>query len=139
MDLPSDKARILRAYDMSKKWELVCSQEVVANATPAREYIEKLRAFGGGFNSDDAKTLKKQQKKLLDKDETSTSVLKHLEISLRTNSIDWVRDFLSDENSGLEVLVAYMFKAQSDADLRCGSAFAIAQIIHTFLEYQLSA
>jgi hypothetical protein len=45
MDLPSDKARILRAYDVHKKWELVCGQQTVTvHGTPS-EYIEKLRTF----------------------------------------------------------------------------------------------
>lgn len=26
MDLPPDKARVLRNYDLPKKWELVCDQ-----------------------------------------------------------------------------------------------------------------
>lgn len=26
MDLPPDKMRILRSYDLNKKWELVCDQ-----------------------------------------------------------------------------------------------------------------
>lgn len=50
MDLPPDKARILRGYDSSKKWELVCDQEKWESnerryqGTPL-EYIEKLLTF----------------------------------------------------------------------------------------------
>lgn len=39
---------------------------------------------------------------------TSTQVLRNLEISLRTNSIEWVKDFLNDENQGLDVLIDYL-------------------------------
>ena len=35
-------------------------------------------------------------------------VLRNLEISLRTNNIEWVREFLSAENAGLDVLVDYL-------------------------------
>lgn len=59
----------------------------------------------------------KKKKKIIG-DETSTAVLKHLETSLRTNSIDWVRDFLSDENNGLKVLVQYIKHAQDAGGLR---------------------
>ncbi|XP_013926873.1 PREDICTED: formin-like protein 3 [Thamnophis sirtalis] len=42
----------------------------------------------------------------------STKVLRELEISLRTNHIGWVREFLNDENKGLDVLVDYLSFAQ---------------------------
>nr|XP_015199556.1 PREDICTED: formin-like protein 3 [Lepisosteus oculatus] len=42
----------------------------------------------------------------------STKVLRELEISLRTNHIGWVREFLNDENKGLDVLVEYLSFAQ---------------------------
>ncbi|OQR79404.1 formin protein-like [Tropilaelaps mercedesae] len=38
----------------------------------------------------------------------STQVLRDLEISLRTNNIEWVREFLNEENKGLEVLIEYL-------------------------------
>jgi hypothetical protein len=38
--------------------------------------------------------------------------LKHIEISLRTNSIDWVRTFLDEPNNGLRVIVDYMKQLQ---------------------------
>uniref|UniRef100_A0A914PFE2 Formin-like protein n=1 Tax=Panagrolaimus davidi TaxID=227884 RepID=A0A914PFE2_9BILA len=70
-------------------------------------YIEKLLAY------QDKKTLKKK-KKLLG-EETSTTILKHIEISLRTNSIDWVRTFLDDPNHGLRVIVDYMKQLQDSS------------------------
>merc|ERR1719474_1680554 len=39
---------------------------------------------------------------------TSTQVLRDLEISLRTNHIEWVREFLSEEARGLDVLIEYL-------------------------------
>ncbi|KAG8139877.1 hypothetical protein E2320_002620, partial [Naja naja] len=42
----------------------------------------------------------------------STQVLRELEISLRTNHIGWVQDFLNEENRGLDVLVDYLAFAQ---------------------------
>lgn len=39
---------------------------------------------------------------------TSTQVLRDLEISLRTNNIEWVKEFLSDEYQGLDVLIDYL-------------------------------
>ena len=35
-------------------------------------------------------------------------VLRDLEISLRTNHIEWVREFLSEESCGLDVLIEYL-------------------------------
>ncbi len=56
MDLPSDKARILRAYDVHKKWELVCGQQTVTVQGTPGEYIEKLRTF---LNDNNKSTNKK--------------------------------------------------------------------------------
>lgn len=39
---------------------------------------------------------------------TSTQVLRDLEISLRTNHIEWVKEFLDEENQGLDSLVDYL-------------------------------
>ncbi|XP_039304112.1 formin-like protein isoform X4 [Solenopsis invicta] len=39
---------------------------------------------------------------------TSTQVLRDLEISLRTNHIEWVREFLNEENQGLDALIDYL-------------------------------
>lgn len=39
---------------------------------------------------------------------TSTQVLRDLEISLRTNHIEWVKEFLDDTNKGLDALVDYL-------------------------------
>ncbi|KAK5967088.1 hypothetical protein GCK32_009049 [Trichostrongylus colubriformis] len=100
MDLPVDKVRILKEYNNEKKWKVVVdSQGMNAHVDPA-SYLTKLSYFL------DKKTLKKNKKVL--GDETSTAVLKHIEISLRTNSVDWVIQFLNAPNNGLQVLVEYM-------------------------------
>lgn len=39
---------------------------------------------------------------------TSTQVLRDLEISLRTNHIEWVKEFLDEENQGLDALIDYL-------------------------------
>lgn len=39
---------------------------------------------------------------------TSTQVLRDMEISLRTNHIEWVKEFLDDTNQGLDALVDYL-------------------------------
>lgn len=48
------------------------------------------------------------QKRKMVGDSTSTQVLRDLEISLRTNHIEWVREFLNEENLGLDVLIDYL-------------------------------
>nr|CAD7572082.1 unnamed protein product [Timema californicum] len=48
------------------------------------------------------------QKRKMVGDATSTQVLRDLEISLRTNHIEWVREFLDDRNQGLDHLVEYL-------------------------------
>ncbi|XP_067928445.1 formin-like protein isoform X2 [Watersipora subatra] len=99
MDLPIDKERAMRKFDNEKKWDIVCDQELVAEREPPNHYIEKLQAH---------MTMKGSKNKKVIGHQTSTQVLRDLEISLRTNHIQWVRDFLNEENKGLDVLVSYL-------------------------------
>lgn len=48
------------------------------------------------------------QKRKIVGESTSTQVLRDLEISLRTNHIEWVKEFLDDQNQGLDALVDYL-------------------------------
>uniref|UniRef100_A0A1A8NJ41 Formin-like 2a n=1 Tax=Nothobranchius pienaari TaxID=704102 RepID=A0A1A8NJ41_9TELE len=103
MNLPPDKARLLRQYDNEKKWELICDQERFQVKNPPHTYLQKLRGY-----LDPAVTRKKFRRRV----QESTQVLRELEISLRTNYIGWVREFLNEENKGLDVLVEYLSFAQ---------------------------
>ncbi|KAG5283286.1 hypothetical protein AALO_G00040410 [Alosa alosa] len=103
MNLPPDKARLLRQYDNEKKWELICDQERFQVKNPPHTYIQKLQSY-----LDPAVTRKKFRRRV----QESTQVLRELEISLRTNHIGWVREFLNEENKGLDVLVDYLAFAQ---------------------------
>uniref|UniRef100_A0A8C7XJY3 Formin-like 2b n=1 Tax=Oryzias sinensis TaxID=183150 RepID=A0A8C7XJY3_9TELE len=104
MNLPPDKVRLLRSYDNEKKWELICDQERFQVKNPPHTYIQKLRGF-----LDPAVTRKKFRRRV----QESTQMLRELEISLRTNHIGWVREFLNEENRGLDVLVEYLLCACS--------------------------
>ncbi|XP_069908302.1 formin-like protein 3 isoform X2 [Oryctolagus cuniculus] len=103
MNLPPDKARLLRQYDNEKKWDLICDQERFQVKNPPHTYIQKLQSF-----LDPSVTRKKFRRRV----QESTKVLRELEISLRTNHIGWVREFLNDDNKGLDVLVDYLSFAQ---------------------------
>ncbi|OCT61067.1 hypothetical protein XELAEV_18047096mg [Xenopus laevis] len=103
MNLPPDKARLLRQYDNEKKWELICDQERFQVKNPPHTYIQKLKGY-----LDPAVPRKKFRRRV----QESTQVLRELEISLRTNHIGWVREFLNEENKGLDVLVEYLSFAQ---------------------------
>ncbi|XP_030891145.1 formin-like protein 2 [Leptonychotes weddellii] len=70
---------------------------------PPHTYIQKLKGY-----LDPAVTRKKFRRRV----QESTQVLRELEISLRTNHIGWVREFLNEENRGLDVLVEYLSFAQ---------------------------
>ncbi|EMP31227.1 Formin-like protein 3 [Chelonia mydas] len=110
MNLPPDKARLLRQYDNEKKWDLICDQERFQVKNPPHTYIQKLQTF-----LDPGMTRKKFRRRV----QESTKVLRELEISLRTNHIGWVREFLNDENKGLDVLVEYLSFAQCAVMFDC--------------------
>ncbi|CAG9862658.1 unnamed protein product [Phyllotreta striolata] len=102
MDLPPDKAKLLKNYDSEKKWDIICDQEMVQAKDPPSYYLNKLRTYL------DPKASRSHRKRKMVLDSTSTQVLRDLEISLRTNHIEWVREFLNEENLGLDVLIDYL-------------------------------
>ncbi|XP_066998237.1 formin-like protein [Anabrus simplex] len=102
MDLPPDKAKLLKQYDDEKKWDIICDQERVQAKDPPAHYLNKLKTYL------DPKASRSSRKRKMVGDATSTQVLRDLEISLRTNHIEWVREFLNDENQGLDHLIEYL-------------------------------
>ncbi|XP_033025891.1 formin-like protein 1 isoform X5 [Lacerta agilis] len=103
MNLPPDKMKLLSQYDNEKKWELICDQERFQVKNPPSAYIQKLKSYldTGAFSG-----------KFKRRAQESTQILRELEISLRTNYIGWVQEFLNEENKGLDVLVDYLAFAQ---------------------------
>ena len=45
MDLPPDKAKLLKGYDDDKKWELICDQERVHARDPPHVYLGHLQTY----------------------------------------------------------------------------------------------
>ena len=100
MDLPADKVRILRDCSLDKKWALVCDQKLMNEGTDPSAYLDVLKVY--------IERKEKKKKYKIIGDMSSTQLLKHIEISLRTNSIDWVRKFLDDSHNGLSYIIQYM-------------------------------
>ncbi|KAL0125110.1 hypothetical protein PUN28_004332 [Cardiocondyla obscurior] len=111
MDLPPDKAKLLKQYDNEKKWDIICDQERVQAKDPPSHYLAKLRTYLDPTASRSHRSyrfLMFFQKRKMVGESTSTQVLRDLEISLRTNHIEWVREFLDEENQGLDALIDYL-------------------------------
>uniref|UniRef100_A0A4W3HRE6 Formin like 1 n=1 Tax=Callorhinchus milii TaxID=7868 RepID=A0A4W3HRE6_CALMI len=106
MNLPPEKVSLLNQYDSEKKWDLICDQERFQVRSPPSVYIQKLR----GFLDQGGVSRKVSFKRRI---QESAQVLRELEISLRTNHIGWVQEFLNDDNKGLDVLVDYLAFTQS--------------------------
>uniref|UniRef100_A0A8B9YHV6 Formin like 1 n=1 Tax=Bos mutus grunniens TaxID=30521 RepID=A0A8B9YHV6_BOSMU len=113
MNLPPDKVQLLSQYDNEKKWELICDQERFQVKNPPAAYIQKLKSYletGGVSRKVAADWMPNLGFKR--RVQESTQVLRELEISLRTNHIGWVQEFLNEENRGLDVLLDYLAFAQ---------------------------
>ncbi|XP_046745239.1 formin-like protein [Diprion similis] len=111
MDLPPDKAKLLKQYDDEKKWDIICDQLRVQAKDPPSHYLTKLRTYLDPKASRSHRTYRFLiffQKRKMVGESTSTQVLRDLEISLRTNHIEWVREFLDEENQGLDALIDYL-------------------------------
>ncbi|XP_062517529.1 formin-like protein 3 isoform X2 [Corticium candelabrum] len=76
-------------------------QEKTKPTTPPQGYLKKLQEI---LEIKHGKVTRRSIAALSD----SVSILRSLEISLRTNEIKWVHSFLGEENKGLEVLVDYI-------------------------------
>ena len=98
MDLPPERAKILKSFSSEKKWDTVCDHDLVHAKDPPAVYLTKIRMFLDPHGHKGTRKL----------NSTSTQVLRDLEISLRTNHIEWVREFLSEESRGLDILIEYL-------------------------------
>lgn len=85
LDLPDDKIEEMNSYDDHKKWEILCSRNLMKVHQSPSFYLQRLRSHVG---------LKLAQSKT-----DVTETLRGLEVSLRTYSIEWLRDFLSWKKS----------------------------------------
>ncbi|XP_027523689.1 formin-like protein 1 isoform X3 [Corapipo altera] len=130
MNLPPDKMKLLNQYDNEKKWELICDQERFQVKNPPSAYIQKLKSYldtGGVSRKVRGPPFTPTPRspshtgtvpmvvpipQFKRRVQESTQVLRELEISLRTNYIGWVQEFLNEENKGLDVLLQYLAFAQ---------------------------
>ncbi|CAF3538513.1 unnamed protein product [Rotaria socialis] len=104
MDLPPDKIKMLREFSSDKKWDIIRDRDQVIAKHPPQYYIDGLKTYIRGANLvPKASTLKKKHPA-----EPSTQLLSSLEISLRTNTIGWVHEFLNSYNNGLGILLDYL-------------------------------
>lgn len=103
MDLPPDKSKVLWNYDRDRKLEIIRDQKKVQAKQEPKYYLSRMRSY-----MDPKASRLSKRRRHVDTSTTSTQVLRDLEISLRTNSIEWVRDFLSEKNNGLNTLIDYL-------------------------------
>lgn len=93
LDLPDDKIEEMNSYDDQKKWEILCSRSLMKAHQSPSFYLCRLRSHVG---------LKTVQLKT-----DVTEILRGLEVSLRTYSIEWFRNFLSEKHA-LETFVGLL-------------------------------
>ncbi|XP_076384375.1 formin-like protein isoform X5 [Megalopta genalis] len=97
-----DCFNFLSDRDNSNQTMEVLTKERVQAKDPPSHYLAKLRTYL------DPKASRSHRKRKIVGESTSTQVLRDLEISLRTNHIEWVREFLDEENQGLDALIDYL-------------------------------
>ncbi|OWK15300.1 hypothetical protein Celaphus_00001400 [Cervus elaphus hippelaphus] len=99
------------AGELEERFNRVLERFQVKN--PPAAYIQKLKSYletGGASRKVAADWMPNLGFKR--RVQESTQVLRELEISLRTNHIGWVQEFLNEENRGLDVLLEYLAFAQ---------------------------
>jgi hypothetical protein len=110
MDLPGDKKQAVLQSSDDKKWQMVRDNTRRRYEHPPSEYLSKLSYV---MDADGPRKARKRAN-----DPAILQSLQSLEISLRTNNIVWVQDFLSEDNGGLKELVKYMsYRCQAEMQL----------------------
>lgn len=102
MDLPPDKLKIVKSLPDDKKKALILSMRNVKEKEPPEYYINMLKTYIEGISN------QKTRRPKVPCNEKSTALIKNLEVSLRTNRIDWVHKFLDTPLNGLDVLIQYL-------------------------------
>ena len=100
MNLTPDKVAKLHEYDNKRKWDLICEQDRVRVKNLPDFYTTRLKTYLRGYALP-----KKKFKKMISE---STTYLRELEISLRTNHVGWVKEFVAEETGGLDLLSEYL-------------------------------
>ena len=103
MDLPPDKLKIVTMLPDEKKIQFLNSLAAVSEKNPPEYYIRALSAYVEGISNQ-----KSSRKPKLTTSESSTQLIKNLEVSLRTNPISWVHKYLDAPLNGLDILIMYL-------------------------------
>ena len=82
MDLPPDKLKIVKNLSDEKKIQFMKSLQYVSEKQPPEYYIKALTTYIEGISN------QKTRKPKFTLNETSTELIKNLEVSLRTNRIE---------------------------------------------------
>ena len=102
MDLPPDKLKIVTMLPDEKKIQFLNSLAVVSEKYPPEYYIRALSTYVKGISN------QKSRKPRLTTSESSTQLIKNLEVSLRTNPISWVHKYMDAPLNGLDILILYL-------------------------------
>lgn len=102
MDLPPDKLKIFITLPDEKKIQFLNSLAAVSEKNPPEYYIRALTTYVEGISN------QKSRKPKLTTSESSTQLIKNLEVSLRTNPISWVHKYLDAPLNGLDILIMYL-------------------------------
>jgi hypothetical protein len=102
MDLPPDKLKIVTMLPDEKKIQFLNSLAAVSEKNPPEYYIRALSTYVEGISN------QKSRKPKLTTSESSTQLIKNLEVSLRTNLISWVHKYLDAPLNGLDILILYL-------------------------------
>lgn len=101
MDLSEEKKSIVLGSSTDKKRQLVRDSSRPRIQTPILDSFSRLQYVM------DADTPKKVHRRALQV--ATAQTLQALEISLRTNNISWVQEFLNESNQGLQKLLIYLY------------------------------
>jgi hypothetical protein len=104
MDLPPDKLKIVKMLPDEKKIQFLNQVRNFHEKQPPEYYIQALIIYTETMCNSKS-NIKKSKINL---NETSTELIKNLEVSLRTNRIEWVHKFLDPPLNGLDVLIDYL-------------------------------
>lgn len=116
LDLSDIKLQIFKEFEDEKKWEILCASRFVKVQHSPSYFVKNLRNF--------------QEFSFFKPRLTFTKLLKGLELSLRTNHVTWMNEFLKQDFESLNIL-ARIFEQNLSEDNLYTSLLCIKQILNS--------
>ncbi|XP_038067589.1 formin-like protein 3 isoform X2 [Patiria miniata] len=109
MPLEAEQVQRMESMDPDDKWRMICEQPSMPSLHDPKYYIDQLRAH----MNPNVHSLKKVPKKLIKDLLPTRTILEDLKEDLQTYNAEFIKEFVSDQLNGPEVLCRFVRDTQN--------------------------